>query len=150
MRGQPHTGPPLPHLLATSRARRAASPGPAGPARLGSESRPRPQPPYPAGVCVGRRSGAMTGGMPPLVALDWLGRRTFRMPESRPRTRFIFVTGGGVSPLRQGIAAPPLGPPLLSPGPEGAPPEVGPRLHNHPRPLSPLPPRPGVVADGGG
>src|SRR5919206_970768 len=46
------------------------------------------------------------------------------MPDSRPRTRFIFVTGGVVSSPGKGIAAAPIGRPPLSPGLEGAPPKV--------------------------
>src|SRR3954451_16942825 len=43
-------------------------------------------------------------------------RRASPMPDTRPRTRYIFITGGGVSSLGKGIAAASIGRLLLSRG----------------------------------
>jgi CTP synthase len=47
---------------------------------------------------------------------DWGELQGERMPESRPRTRYIFVTGGVVSSLGKGIAAASIGRILVSRG----------------------------------
>ena len=55
-----------------------------------------------------------------------LVRQTCMSPDSAPKTRFIFVTGGVVSSLGKGIAAASIGRLLVARGPERPAPEVRP------------------------
>ena len=66
------------------------------------------------------------------------------MPESRPRTRFIFVTGGVVSSLGKGIAAASIGRLLVVARASGRPAEVRPVHQRRPRHDVALPARRGV------
>ena len=71
-----------------------------------------------------RRRVRATPRLPPVGVLDCRGQN--QMPDPRPRTRYIFVTGGVVSSLGKGIAAASIGRLLVARGPEGRPPEVRP------------------------
>ena len=60
------------------------------------------------------------------------------MPESRPRTRFIFVTGGVVSSLGKGIAAASIGRLLVSRGLKVALQKFDPYINVDPGTMSPF------------
>ena len=60
------------------------------------------------------------------------------MPESRPRTRFIFVTGGVVSSLGKGIAAASIGRLLVSRGLKVALQKFDPYINIDPGTMSPF------------
>src|SRR6478609_6113579 len=60
------------------------------------------------------------------------------MPESRPRTRYIFVTGGVVSSLGKGIAASSLGRLLVSRGLKVALQKFDPYINIDPGTMSPF------------
>src|SRR3954469_4739044 len=60
------------------------------------------------------------------------------MPESRPRTRFIFVTGGVVSSLGKGIAAASIGRLLVGRGLKGGFQKVHPSINIDPGTMSPF------------
>src|SRR4051794_25811549 len=60
------------------------------------------------------------------------------MPESRPRTRFIFVTGGGVSSLGKGIAAASIGRLLVARGLQVALQKFDPYINVDPGTMSPF------------
>ena len=66
------------------------------------------------------------------------------MPESRPRTRFIFVTGGVVSSLGKGIAAASIGRLLVARGFNVAPAEVRPLHQRRPGDDDAVPARRGL------
>src|SRR5215211_2067833 len=61
-----------------------------------------------------------------------------RMPESRPRTRYIFVTGGVVSSLGKGIAAASIGRILVSRGLKVALQKFDPYINIDPGTMSPF------------
>ena len=60
------------------------------------------------------------------------------MPESRPRTRYIFVTGGVVSSLGKGIAAASIGRILVSRGLKVALQKFDPYINIDPGTMSPF------------
>src|SRR6186713_3306172 len=60
------------------------------------------------------------------------------MPDSRPRTRFIFVTGGVVSSLGKGIAAASIGRLLVSRGVKVALQKFDPYINIDPGTMSPF------------
>src|SRR4051794_35644389 len=60
------------------------------------------------------------------------------MPDSRPRTRFIFITGGGVSSLGKGIAAASIGRLLVARGLKVALQKFDPYINVDPGTMSPF------------
>src|SRR5215210_321842 len=69
---------------------------------------------------------------------DWGELQGDRMPESRPRTRYIFVTGGVVSSLGKGIAAASIGRILVSRGLKVALQKFDPYINIDPGTMSPF------------
>ncbi len=119
----------------------------AAPRRGGGRARPHARAPTArTSAAPPSRQGAVEGGVSAPVRRSILGRRAQgdAMPESRPRTRYIFVTGGVVSSLGKGIAAASIGRLLVARGPEGRAAEVR-SVHQHrPRDDVAVPARRGV------
>ena len=80
--------------------------------------------------------GAGKSRVPPLGVLDC--RRQNQMPDSRPRTRYIFVTGGVVSSLGKGIAAASIGRLLVARGLKVALQKFDPYINVDPGTMSPF------------
>src|SRR4029079_15220142 len=90
--------------------------------------------------CPTSRTGAIEGGLTAAGPPSRMGGRIQgeRMPDSRPRTRYIFITGGVVSSLGKGIAAASIGRLLVSRGLKVAIQKFDPYINVDPGTMSPV------------
>src|SRR4029079_15839334 len=90
--------------------------------------------------CPTSRTGAIEGGLTAAGPPSRMGGRIQgeRMPDSRPRTRYIFVTGGVVSSLGKGIAAASIGRLLVARGLKVAIQKFDPYINIDPGTMSPF------------